>query len=71
MVDDDDQNAGDDEKVWRWEISPRPYDSSNFDTYVTDEDDAAFSAIKACGVSLWDQIADGEELSIVVKRNGP
>jgi hypothetical protein len=42
------------DKIWKWEIEPHPYDSQ-YDTFVTDSDNEARDAILHAAESyLWD-----------------
>ncbi len=55
-------------KVWKWEVTPHPYDN-DFDTFVTDSDDAARAAIlHAAEMHLWDSNDDGERV-LTVRHN--
>ncbi len=55
-------------KVWKWEVSPHPYDN-DFDVFVTDDDDVARAAIlHVAEMHLWDS-NDGEERTLKVVHN--
>jgi hypothetical protein len=54
----------------KWEITPNPYHSSDFDIYVTDSDQEAYDAIQAAGEYLMDDMEEGETKTITIKYNG-
>lgn len=56
-----------DEDDFRWEISPHPY-STDFDTYVTNDDEQARQAAMDAAEAAWDQMEVGEEIHVVIKR---
>lgn len=53
--------------VHKWEVTPHPY-SSDFDTFVTDSDDEARSAIMHVAEQAWDQCSDGMTMTVTIKR---
>jgi hypothetical protein len=53
----------------KWEISPHPYNSSEFDTFVTDSDQAARSAVLAVAEQQWDACESGMTRTITIKCN--
>ena len=55
-------------KIWKWEISPHPY-NTDYDIMVTDSDDEARQAILyAAELHLWDS-NDGEVRILKVVHN--
>ena len=57
------------DRIYRWQITPHPY-NSQFDTFVTDDDNIARQAILDLAEDyLWDQCERGQERSITVKHN--
>jgi len=66
-------NTDSDGRVWKWAISPHPYDD-HFDVMVTDDDQQALEAIRwAAELHLWDQHDGGTrkiEVSLVKKEDG-
>lgn len=61
----DDADEG---RVYKWEIEPHPY-SSDFDVYVTDDDQSACIAAQEAAEHLWDDMEVGEEKMVKIKRN--
>jgi len=66
---DDDGEVFDEGRIFKWEIEPHPYNSSDFDTFVCDDDDQAREAVLAAAEGAWDQMEEGEEITIVIRRN--
>lgn len=58
----------DEGRVYRWEVSPHPY-SSDFDTFVTDDDDQARQGALDAAEAIWDDMDVGEERCVTIKRN--
>ena len=56
--------------VYRWEIEPHPY-STDYDTYVTDDDQQARQAAMDAAELLWDEMSPGDDVSVKIKFNGP
>lgn len=54
----------------KWEIEPHPY-TTDFDTYVGDNDDAALQALRDLIESKWDDIGPKEEVVIKIRMNKP
>lgn len=55
--------------VHKWEISPHPYNSGDFDTFVTDSDFVAAQAIKDLAEQQWDACEPGETRTIKITHN--
>lgn len=56
------------EGTHKWEIEPHPY-TTDFDTYVGDEDDAALQALRDLVENKWDDMSPGEEVVIKIRMN--
>ena len=63
----DDECVFDADDEHKWEIEPRPY-SSDFDVFVTDDDQQARSAILAVAEMEWDACEPGEEGVIRIRH---
>lgn len=55
--------------VHKWEISPHPYNSGDFDTFVTDSDFVAWRAVSDLAEQQWDACESGETRTITIKHN--
>ena len=70
MFGDDDNDEEVNEKSYKWNVEPHPYDSS-FDVFVTDSDKEALEAIlHAAEMHLWDSAEPGQERVLKVRYNG-
>ena len=58
------------DREYRWEISPHPY-STDYDTFVTDDDNAAWKAVHDAGEMLWDKMEPGDQVTLTIVFNGP
>ena len=56
------------DRVYKWEIEPHPYDSS-YDIFVTDDDDVARQAILHAADAIFDSMEDGEEKKLVIRMH--
>lgn len=56
------------DRKYKWEITPHPY-STDFDTFVTDDDKEALKALIELSEFIWDGIESDEEKTISVKLN--
>ncbi len=56
------------DRIYKWEIQPHPYDSS-FDFYVTDDDKQALEAIKDAAERAWDNMCPGDEATVIIQYN--
>ncbi len=64
-----DDGCGEDCAGHKWEVDPHPYNRGDFDTYVTDSDQAARSAFLAAAEQEWDRCEPGEERVIKIRHN--
>ena len=60
----------DEGRVYKWEVEPHPY-SSDFDTYVTDDDQEALAAARQALENLWDDMNPGDEVMVIIKMHEP
>ncbi len=63
----DDDGAGDaDGRQYKWEIEPNPYDS-DYDIFVTDDDQTALDALQAAAERAWDTSEEGKEKTLKIR----
>lgn len=56
-------------KKYKWEIEPHPYDSQQYDVFVTDDDQQALQAISDAAEAAWDDIEPGQEKILKIRHN--
>lgn len=56
------------DRLYKWEITPNPYDS-DYDVYVTDDDMDALDTMKAACEIKYDRIGTGETHVVSIKLN--
>jgi len=56
------------DREYKWEIEPHPYDSG-YDIFVTDDDAVARQAVMDAAEKLWDSMEEGEEKKIVIRMH--
>jgi hypothetical protein len=57
-----------DEKQWRWEVEPHPY-NSDYDVLVTDDDHEALEALRKAVEMVWDSMELNCEATITLRYN--
>lgn len=56
------------DRPYKWEIEPHPYDSS-YDIFVTDDDAVARQAVMDAAEKLWDSMEEDEEKRLVIRMS--
>jgi len=60
-----DDNVPDD-RQYKWEIEPNPYDS-DYDIFATDDDQTALDALQAAAERAWDTSEEGQEKILKIR----